>query len=41
VGVIHAPGGKTPTQILLFQMAANLKGASAGLLALLMFILGC
>jgi hypothetical protein len=40
VGVIHGLGAETPTQILLFLMAANLGGTSAGLLGLLMFIVG-
>jgi high-affinity nickel permease len=40
VGVIHGLGAETPTQILLFVMAANLGGTWAGLLGLLMFIVG-
>jgi high-affinity nickel permease len=40
VGVIHGLGAETPTQILLFLMTANLGGTAAGLLGLLMFILG-
>lgn len=40
VGVIHGLGAETPTQILLFLMAANLGGTTAGLLGLLMFIVG-
>ena len=40
VGVIHGLGAETPTQILLFLMAANLGGVSAGLLVLVMFIVG-
>ena len=40
VGVIHGLGAETPTQILLFLMAANLGGTASGLLGLLMFILG-
>jgi high-affinity nickel-transport protein len=40
VGVIHGLGAETPTQILLFLMAANLGGTGAGLLGLTMFILG-
>jgi len=40
VGVIHGLGAETPTQLLLFLMAANLGGTSAGLLGLLMFIVG-
>ena len=40
VGVIHGLGAETPTQILLFLMAANLGGTWAGLLGLAMFIVG-
>lgn len=40
VGVIHGLGAETPTQILMFLMVANLGGVAAGLLGLLMFILG-
>jgi len=40
VGVIHGFGAETPTQILLFLLAANLGGTGAGLLGLLMFIVG-
>lgn len=40
VGVIHGLGAETPTQILLFLMTANLGGTAAGMLGLLMFILG-
>jgi high-affinity nickel permease len=40
VGVIHGLGAETPTQLLLFLMAANLGGTAAGLLGLAMFILG-
>ena len=40
VGVIHGLGAETPTQILLFLMAANLGGTVDGLLGLLMFIIG-
>jgi high-affinity nickel permease len=40
VGVIHGLGAETPTQILLFLMAANLGGTGVGLLGLLTFILG-
>jgi hypothetical protein len=40
VGVVHGLGAETPTQLLLFLMAANLGGTAAGLLGLLMFILG-
>jgi high-affinity nickel-transport protein len=40
VGVIHGLGAETPTQILLFLMAANLGGIGMGLMGLLMFIVG-
>src|SRR5579864_7802721 len=40
VGVIHGLGAETPTQILLFLMAANLGGIGLGLIGLLMFIFG-
>ena len=40
VGVIHGLGAETPTQILLFLMAANLGGTAVGLLGLMMFIVG-
>jgi high-affinity nickel permease len=40
VGVIHGLGAETPTQILLFLMVANLGGTGAGMLGLLMFIVG-
>jgi len=40
VGVVHGLGAETPTQLLLFLMAANLGGTGAGLLGLLMFIAG-
>jgi hypothetical protein len=40
VGIIHGLGAETPTQILLFLLAANLGGTTAGLLGLLMFIAG-
>src|SRR5271166_3322154 len=40
VGVIHGLGAETPTQLLVFLMAANLGGTASGLLGLLMFIVG-
>jgi hypothetical protein len=40
VGVLHGLGAETPTQILLFLMAANLGGTGWGMLGLLMFIVG-
>jgi high-affinity nickel permease len=40
VGAIHGLGAETPTQLALFLVAAKLGGTLAGLLGLLMFILG-
>jgi high-affinity nickel-transport protein len=40
IGIIHGVGAETPTQLLLFLMAANLGGAAKGFLGLLMFIVG-
>jgi len=40
VGAVHGLGAETPTQILLFLMAANLGGTGLGLLGLWMFIVG-
>ncbi len=40
IGVIHGVGAETPTQLLLFLMAANLGGAAKGFLGLGMFIVG-
>ncbi len=40
VGVIHGLGAETPTQLLLFLLAANLGGTWSGLLGLLVFIVG-
>ena len=40
IGVIHGVGAETPTQLLLFLMAANLGGPAKGFLGLLMFIVG-
>jgi high-affinity nickel-transport protein len=40
VGVIHGLGAETPTQLLLFLMTVNLGGTVAGLLGLMMFIVG-
>jgi len=40
VGVIHGFGAETPTQVLLFLMAANLGGTTTGLLGLSAFIAG-
>jgi hypothetical protein len=38
--VIHGVGAETPTQLLLFLIAANLGGAAKGFLGLFMFIVG-
>jgi high-affinity nickel-transport protein len=40
VGVIHGLGAETPTQLLLFLLAANVGGTGAGLLGVGMFIAG-
>ncbi len=40
VGAIHGLGAETPTQLLLFLVTANLGGTGAGLLGLLMFMVG-
>lgn len=40
VGVVHGLGAETPTQLGLFFMTASLGGTAAGLLGLLMFIIG-
>lgn len=40
VGVIHGLGAETPTQILLFLLAANLGGTLYGILGILMFVAG-
>lgn len=40
VGVVHGLGAETPSQLLLFLLAANLGGTSRGLLGLLAFIAG-
>jgi hypothetical protein len=40
IGVIHGVGAETPTQLLLFLLAANLGGAALGFLGLSMFIAG-
>lgn len=40
IGIIHGVGAETPTQLLLFLMAANLGGAAKGFLGLFMFIVG-
>ncbi|QNI35967.1 hypothetical protein [Edaphobacter albus] len=40
VGIIHGLGAETPSQLLLFLLAANLGGTSRGFLGLLCFISG-
>jgi high-affinity nickel permease len=40
VGVIHGLGAETPSQLMLFMLAANLGGAVRGLLGLAVFLLG-
>jgi high-affinity nickel permease len=40
VGVIHGLGAETPSQLLLFLLAANLGGTSKGFFGLLSFIAG-
>lgn len=40
VGIIHGLGAETPSQLLLFLLAAQLGGASRGLLGLLCFVVG-
>ena len=40
VGIIHGLGAETPSQLMLFLLAANLGGTSRGLLGLLAFLVG-
>ncbi len=40
VGIIHGLGAETPSQLMLFLLAANLGGTSLGLIGLLAFIAG-
>jgi hypothetical protein len=40
IGVIHGLGAETPSQLLIFLLAANLGGASLGLLGLSVFLAG-
>jgi high-affinity nickel permease len=40
VGVIHGLGAETPSQLMLFMLAANLGGAGRGLLGLAVFLAG-
>jgi High-affinity nickel-transport protein len=40
IGVIHGLGAETPSQLMIFLLAANLGGAALGLLGLGMFLAG-
>jgi hypothetical protein len=40
IGVIHGLGAETPSQLLIFLLAANLGGAALGLLGLAVFLAG-
>lgn len=40
IGVVHGLGAETPSQLLIFLLAANLGGVSKGFLGLAMFIAG-
>ena len=40
IGVIHGLGAETPSQLLLFLLAANLGGVNRGFLGLAMFLVG-
>lgn len=40
IGVVHGLGAETPSQLLLFLLAANLGGTSRGFLGLLTFLIG-
>jgi high-affinity nickel permease len=40
VGVVHGLGAETPSQLLIFLLAANLGGAAMGMLGLGMFLAG-
>ncbi len=40
VGIVHGLGAETPTQLMVFLLAANLGGIAKGLLGLAMFISG-
>jgi cytochrome c biogenesis protein CcdA len=40
MGIIHGFGAETPTQLLLFLLAANLGGIAKGVLGLAMFVVG-
>jgi high-affinity nickel permease len=40
IGVVHGLGAETPSQLLIFLLAANLGGAALGILGLGMFLVG-
>jgi high-affinity nickel-transport protein len=40
IGVIHGLGAETPSQLMIFLLAANLGGAALGMLGLGMFLAG-
>lgn len=40
IGVVHGLGAETPSQLMIFLLAANLGGVSKGFLGLIMFITG-
>jgi high-affinity nickel-transport protein len=40
VGALHGVGAETPTQVLIFLAAANAGGATAGIITLLVFLVG-
>jgi High-affinity nickel-transport protein len=40
IGVVHGLGAETPSQLLIFLLAANLGGAGLGMLGLGMFLVG-
>ncbi|HZC43207.1 MAG TPA: hypothetical protein VE195_03470, partial [Acidobacteriaceae bacterium] len=40
IGVIHGMGAETPSQLMIFLLAANLGGATLGMLGLAMFLVG-
>ena len=40
IGIIHGLGAETPSQLMIFLLAANLGGATLGMLGLAMFLTG-
>ena len=40
IGIVHGLGAETPSQLLIFLLAANLGGAALGILGLGMFLVG-